>query len=356
MAYEIELSDRQKRRLMLTFCIGLSIAAIVFTRAEWKKLILIFSQIELQWAIFSLVCSAASYLLIAAVMGSILRILGYSLPVRTIFEISFISTTVNYLMSLGGLSGVAIKVYLLARQKISPSKTLSISIVHGFMTNTVMVLLVYVGFIYILTHTQMTRVQIIAAMLILLLAFLLTWVTIQIMISGEFRDKLYHLAMRTLAFISRKLRGRRLISEEKAREFYHQFDAGMRLIFNDRRKLIQPALYAVLDWSFMILSLWASFRSVHYKISFSILLVGFSMAVFFTIFSFTPAGLGLVEGSMAGVYFALGVPFERALVAVVVYRLAYYIIPVLISFIFYHQFFYRGKGLEPGSSHGPAGS
>jgi uncharacterized protein (TIRG00374 family) len=356
MAYEIELSHRQKRRLMLTFCIGLAIAAIVFTRAEWKKLILIFSHIDLGWAIFSFACSAASYILIAAVMGSILRILGCSLPVRTIFEISFISTTVNYLMSLGGLSGVAIKVYLLARQKISPSKTLSISIVHGFMTNTVMVLLVYGGFIYILRHTQMRRVQIIAAMLILLLAFLLTWVTIKIMISGEFRYRLYHLAMRVLAFISRKMRGRHLISEEKARDFYRQFDAGMQMIFYDRRKLIQPALYAVLDWAFMILSLWASFRSVHCNISFSILLVGFSVAVFFAIFSFTPAGLGLVEGSMAGVYFALGVRFERALVAVVIFRLSYYIIPVLISFIFYRQFFYREKELEPGSSHGSAGS
>jgi len=356
MAYEIEIANRQKRKLLWAFLIGLAIAVIVFTHADWKKLIKIFSQIELKWAILSLAASAGSYLFIAAVMGAILSILRCSLPLMILFKISFISTTVNYIISLGGLSGVAIKVYLLARQRISPSKTLSISIVHGFMTNTIMVLFFYIGFFYILTHTKMARVQIAVAMLILLLGFVLTWGTVQIMISGEFRERLYHLIMRVHAFIARKMRGKRLISDKDAHEFYRQFDDGIRLIFNDRTKLIRPALYAVLDWCCMILSLWASFKSVHQAVSFSILLVGFSAAVFFTIFSFTPAGLGLVEGSMAGVYFALGVPFERALAVVVVYRLSYYLVPVLISFVFYHQFFSRTRRLEPDPSHGSTGS
>ncbi|MBW2147033.1 MAG: flippase-like domain-containing protein [Deltaproteobacteria bacterium] len=347
MAYELEIPKRQNRKLLYAFLAGLIIAVIVFTRADWKRLMVVLSQIEPAWAILSLAFSAASYLFVAAVMGSILRIIGCSLPFRTIFEISFVSTTVNYIMSLGGLSGIALKVYLLARQRISPSQTLSISIVHGFMTNTVLVLLVYAGFIYILMHTGMTWAQMIAAVLILALAFLLTWVTVQIMLSGEFRHRLFLLGMRVLAFINRKLRGRRVVSEAKAREFYRQFDAGMRMIFTDNRKLIMPALCAVLDWASMILCLWGSFKCVNYSINFIILLVGFSVAVFMTIFSFTPAGLGLVEGSVAGVYFALGVPFERALVAVAVYRLSFYILPVLISFIFYRQFFYRERNVSP---------
>ncbi len=354
MAYEFELPKRQKRKLLYAFFLGLAIAVIVFTRADWKRLMVVLSQIEPEWAILSLAASVASYFFVAAVMASILRIVGCYLPFVTIFEISFISTTVNYIMALGGLSGIALKVYLLARQRILPSQTLSISIVHGFLTNTILVLLVYVGFFYILGHTDMTLAQIILAVFILALAFLLTWVTVEIMISGEFRNSLFHLGMRVLAFINHKLKGRRVIPEAKAREFYRQFDAGMRLIFTDRSKLIIPALYAVLDMVFMILCLWASFKSVHYRISFIILLVGFSAAVFVSIFSFTPAGLGLMEGSMAGVYFALGVPLESALVAVVVYRLSYYILPVLISFIFYHQFFYRERNLD--SSHPAVGS
>jgi uncharacterized membrane protein YbhN (UPF0104 family) len=43
-------------------------------------------------------------------------------------------------------------------------------------------------------------------------------------------------------------------------------------------------------------------------------------------------------------------------VAVVVYRLSYYILPALTSFIFYHQFFYRERELKPDPSHDPAGN
>ena len=39
MAYEVEIANRQKRKLLWAFLIGLAIAVIVFTHADWKKLI-----------------------------------------------------------------------------------------------------------------------------------------------------------------------------------------------------------------------------------------------------------------------------------------------------------------------------
>jgi len=42
----------------------------------------------------------------------------------------------------------------------------------------------------------------------------------------------------------------------------------------------------------------------------------------------------------------MGVSYESALAAVIVYRIAYYLIPMIISVFFYHRFFPRGGELE----------
>ena len=48
-----------------------------------------------------------------------------------------------------------------------------------------------------------------------------------------------------------------------------------------------------------------------------------------------------MEGSMAAIFAGLSVPFETAVVAVLIYRLAYYVLPMIISL-----FFFRGMLLQ----------
>ncbi|OGR90847.1 MAG: hypothetical protein A3J74_09405 [Elusimicrobia bacterium RIFCSPHIGHO2_02_FULL_57_9] len=49
-----------------------------------------------------------------------------------------------------------------------------------------------------------------------------------------------------------------------------------------------------------------------------------------------PGGLGAAEGSMAAVFESLGLNWEKALMAVLLYRVCYYFVPGLISiFVFW---------------------
>ena len=48
-----------------------------------------------------------------------------------------------------------------------------------------------------------------------------------------------------------------------------------------------------------------------------------------------PGGLGVQEGSMAGVYHLLGVPLEQAVLVSLLFRLVYYVIPFGVSLAFY---------------------
>ena len=55
--------------------------------------------------------------------------------------------------------------------------------------------------------------------------------------------------------------------------------------------------------------------------------------MFFSIASLVPGGLGIMEGSMAAVFVTLGVQFEQAVVAILIYRAAYYGLPILASLL-----------------------
>jgi uncharacterized membrane protein YbhN (UPF0104 family) len=62
-------------------------------------------------------------------------------------------------------------------------------------------------------------------------------------------------------------------------------------------------------------------------------IAGFAIGMFFSIASLVPGGLGIMEGSMAAVFVGLGVQFEQAVVAILIFRAAYYGLPILATLV-----------------------
>ena len=73
------------------------------------------------------------------------------------------------------------------------------------------------------------------------------------------------------------------------------------------------------------------------------LLTGFSLGITAGFVSLVPGGLGVQEGSMAGIYALLGVPIGVAIVAAILFRIVYYFIPFLASLGFYRRLLREDK-------------
>jgi uncharacterized protein (TIRG00374 family) len=269
----------------------------------------------------------------------LLRSMGHSLPFATSFRISLVSCTVNYAMAIGGLSGVAAKVYLLAKENIPPSKTLSISMVHGFLTNTVAVILIYLGFFFLYSEYKLSTREKEVGFIILLIAFLLSWITVQTIIHESFRKKLWQVCLWMVVFISRKLRHPQWVNQERAQAFFENFNENLNIIMKNSAILLAPAMYALLDWVLMFYCLKCSFLAIRYPVDNMTLLVGFSVGIFMTLFSLTPASIGVMEGSMAASFYLMGLDYDRALLATLIYRFAYFFLPIMISLFYYRKFF-----------------
>jgi uncharacterized protein (TIRG00374 family) len=111
--------------------------------------------------------------------------------------------------------------------------------------------------------------------------------------------------------------------------------------------MIVPLLLVVLDWAASVLTLGACFLALRTPIHPGVLLTGFAIGVSVGFLSMLPGGLGAQEGSMAGIYVLLGVGYERALLAAMLFRIIYYVIPFAASLVLYARLLRR-----PG--HSPA--
>ena len=86
----------------------------------------------------------------------------------------------------------------------------------------------------------------------------------------------------------------------------------------------------------LLLWLWAAFWAVDHPVAPGIVIVGFAVGICISLASLVPGGLGIMESSMTAVFVSLGVPLEPAVVAVLIFRLAYYVLPLCVSLFVFH--------------------
>lgn len=340
------VSIATRKRFWFALIFGFSVLIYTIKHADLQKVAQHLGDISPAWAVGVLFSSAVSYASIGGVLHRLLIGIGHPLSFSSCFKISLLSSTLNYLMSVAGLSGVAAKVYLLSREDIPASNTLSVSIIHGFLTNTIAVLFIYLGFFYLYSGHQLTGRSQEAGIVILLIAFLMTWITIQTIVHEGFRKRVWQIAIRLAVGACGKIGRPHWINRERAEAFFENFNESLNMIMRNARVLLVPATLALLDWATMFLCLKFSFLAINYPVSNQTLMVGFSIGLFTSLFSLTPASIGLMEGGMAGSFYLMGLDYDYALLGTLIYRIAYFFLPILASVFFYKRFF-------PQTSEGP---
>jgi hypothetical protein len=198
---------------------------------------------------------------------------------------------------------------------------------------------IFFGFFFLFSKHKLSSRELGVGILILLFAFVMTWVTIQVIVDAIFRRRLWQVLIQFTMAVSRRVRHQHWIHPDKAEAFFVNFDNSIGLLSSNARMLLGPAGYGFLDWLCMFLTLKCAFLAANYPVSNQTLLVGFSVGIFASLFSLTPASLGIMEGSMAGSFFLMGCDYERALLATLVYRVVYFMLPMFVSAFFYRQFF-----------------
>src|SRR5262245_64546056 len=88
---------------------------------------------------------------------------GCHLTFRSWLRITFVSNTVNYLVTSAGLSGFAVRMYLLSQQGITSGRAVLISLVQTFLTNFTLLFFILAGFATLLLREQVSGPALAAA-------------------------------------------------------------------------------------------------------------------------------------------------------------------------------------------------
>jgi uncharacterized protein (TIRG00374 family) len=327
--------------------VGLAALGLLFVFADANKLWQTAATIDVRLLLIPFVCGLASYAVMALSYQGIARAAGAHVPFWEMLKITFVANTVNYIVSTGGLSGFAVRMYFFIRMAIPSGTAVTISLVQTFITNTVLLLFVVVGFWYLLTTHNLHGYALGMTATLLFFFMLAAAVAMVLLFHRALRRRtLFVMAEATHWFLHRFF-PRRKPARVRIWRFQRNLNRSIDFLLVRQRNMVVPTLWIVLDWIITLLILYAAFRAVHYPIPVTYVVVGFAVGIILSLVSFVPGGLGVMEGSMAAIFASLSVPFETAVVAVLIFRVAYYVLPLIISVFFFRGMLLQGARAAP---------
>ena len=217
--------------------------AVLVSVSDIRKMIRISAKLDPYFLGLSFCAAFVSYLLIAISLKKILELMDIRLPFLEIFTISWVSTSINYVLSTGGIGGFTARVYLLKKKGVSYSDTIVVSIIHTFIMNVILMLFVLIGFASLIANPMRTYNFIISSLLIFV-ALYMTYLAFKSVVNREFRenwiDRIARWTNKLHSFFSTKRDN--LIETGELKSFKAEFNQGMDLMGLKKDELKAPVL------------------------------------------------------------------------------------------------------------------
>jgi uncharacterized protein (TIRG00374 family) len=329
----VEGDGGRRRWVTLLAVFGASVLVLLVMRADLDQLIRTARGIAPPLLMLPALATLGSYLTMAWSYQGIARTAGYTLPFAEMCRITLVANTANYLLSTGGLSGFALRMYLFARRGIPAGSAVLISLVQTLLTNLVLLCFVAWGFVLLLFSHNLVGRDLIAATVLLIAFGIVVVLTCVALLRRRWRRRLLYATTRWLDRALARIAPHRRPQRAALRRFQHNLNVGFDFLLQRPHDMLSPTLFIVLDWIFTLLVLYTAFVAIGSPIAMSHVIAGFAIGMFFSIASLVPGGLGILEGSMAAVFVGLGVQFEQAVVAILIFRAAYYGLPIVASLL-----------------------
>ena len=316
-------------RVVIGIVLALVLVGLLVVVLDWRQVHKILGETDWKLVPAALLFTAVSYTCLSFGFATANRVFGIRMGWRDLTEIGFVSSILNHLLSAGGAAGYSVRFLLMGEQGASLRDIVAASLFNSYLDSLGMLALLPIGLGYLFVRHPLapgaTAAVGIAAVLLVILFFLAT--------AMVFVPSLRTGVLRGLSKVGRELTHRDLSAT------LDNFDAtmtqGVKALKTRPLWLVLMVALVVADWSACIAALWFCFDALGDPISLGVLLTGFALGVTAGILSMVPGGLGVQEGSMAGLYALLGVPLQRAVLAAILFRVVYYLIPYLVSLGFY---------------------
>jgi len=330
-----ESNDKQQesgsshRRLLIGIVIAVMVVGILVVALDWKQARQVL--ITANWALLvpALLASGLSYLLLNIAFALVTRSWGIELGVWRLIEIGFVSTVLNHLVTAGGAPGYTVRVLHMRRPGISTKQILAVSLFHIYLSLLALMAMLPVAMVYLLLNSSLSPGATASLGAVAVGMVIALGVAGALVFSDALRTRLLGLAERLWYKVTHR------DVSESLESFGDTMAEGVSVFRSRPRRFALIMGLIVADWASSMGALWLCFAALGTSLSPGVLLSGYTLGITAGLASMVPGGLGVQEGSMAGIYHLLGIPLHQSVLAAVLFRVVYYFIPYLISLIFH---------------------
>lgn len=320
--------------VVLLFC-GLAIVLL-----DWRQVRQVLAATDWKLIPLALAATAVSYTAMSYGWAVANQTFGIPMRRRELAQVGFVSTVLNNLISAGGAAGFSVRFLMMGAQGAQIKDIVAASLFYSYLSALGMLALLPIGLVYLLARHPLAgrgNAALLVATGILVVAFLLASALVFV---RALRRRLLHGVTRAV----------QRVAHRDVSAALDDFDATMaRGVEALRRWPLTLALLLgciALDWLAALASLGVCFDALGTPLKVDVLVTGYSIGVTAGVLSMIPGGLGVQEGSMAGIYALLGAPLHQAALAAVLFRVVDYLIPYLVSFLFYWRLLRRMRKRE----------
>jgi uncharacterized protein (TIRG00374 family) len=279
-----------------------------------------------------LLATLLSYLTMSFSYEGIARAAGCAVSSMDMLRITFIANTVNYVLPTGGLSGFALRMVLLNKKGVSGALAVLVSFTQTVLTNLMLLVFVVFGLAYLIATGELSPVAATALLVLVTGLTVFLGASVMLVYREELRGRFLSRATDSVLRWASKFRST-AGHERRIRMFFLHLAEGMDFFASKPRAMVGPTFWIFLDWLFTVAVLYTACLAVGAAVSYGEAVVAFSVGIVFAVASFVPGGVGVLELALAGMFATVGVPPEESVLAIFVFRVSFYVIPVLLSLV-----------------------
>lgn len=309
---------RPTGRLAWVVILLITLAGILLIAADWRNFAAVLAQADWRPLLWVLLLTVISYVCVSSAFAAVGRLLGIPMSFRLMAETGFVSIILNHVLTTGGVAGYSVRYILMQRHGAAARDILAASILHADLPAGITVL---VGVMTLL----MAAVAGIATGLI-------------------FVEELRLKVTRSLIHAARALLHRD--PGEMFQRFHTTLSRGVAAMHAQPSTVLQVMALTWIDWFASVGVVWLCFDALGEPVRLGVILTGYVIGVMAGVLSMMPGGFGIQEGSMAGVFVLLGAPFQQALLASILFRGIFFLLPYGASLAFYGRLL-RTTGTKP---------
>ena len=257
---------------------------------------------------------------VAASYKVIYRALDLEEKIETLFLAAAGANFVNVIAPSAGVGGMAVFLSAARRRGYSSARTAVAGALFLLFDYAGFLCVLVLGLIVLFRRHTLTATDLVATIVLLFIALTLFVFLFLGMHSAKALGSSLAWFVRNVNRILQPIIHRQYLSTERAHLFAQDAAEGLRQVRQKPGDLLLPALLALSSKALLVSILLLVFMAFQVPISLGTLVAGFSVSYLFFIVSPTPAGIGVVEGTMTLALNSMYISLGAATVIALAYR------------------------------------